>query len=246
MTSTGSNSEFTSSGENNLAALPEKFAAIVRNIGRSYRVRPSNYLPSDHMPTEISEISSQNQSSGNTQNISTIDLTSSASRSIVQNSATNSSNNRKDPIRKLIGKTRNRGTRGKDLRSNQGIPNYLRSCPKRSISDNSKLKYHKRVSENFQKSKENKKTDWKPNDLKCTVCDITVTGFKQLEQHFNNRKHKLNHWKLTPKYCVPCGVFAKFVTPQLWEAHTSSKRHQSKISKLPSKKQVESEYGFTH
>ena len=178
MTSTGSHSEFTSSVENNLTAFLEQFAAIVRNIGRSDRVRPSNYLPLDHKTTEISEISSRNQSSGNTQKISTIDLTSPASRSIIQNSTINSSNNRKDTIRKLIGKSRNRGTRGKGLRSNQRIPNYFRSCSKRSIPENYKLKYHKRVTENFQKSKENKKTDWNPNYLKCTVCDITVTCFK--------------------------------------------------------------------
>ena len=67
------------------------------------------------------------------------------------NSTANSSKNRKDLTRKLTGKTRNRETRGKDLRSNQGIPNYLRSCPKRSTFKNSKLEHHKRVIQNFQK-----------------------------------------------------------------------------------------------
>ena len=189
---------------------------------------------------------SENQEYGDAEKISGTDLTFSVIPPSVQKSNTNSSNYRKDPIRKLMGKSRNSGTRGKYLRSNQGIPDYLRSCPKRRIFEDSKLKYHERVTENFQKLKESKNAVWEPNDLKCVVCSITVTSFRQLEQHFSNRKHKLNFWKLTPKYCVPCGVFAKFVTPQLWEAHTISKRHQSKISKLPSQKQIESKYGFTH
>ena len=79
------------------------------------------------MTTEISTINSKNQKSDNTQNVSTIDFVSSTSHSSVHDSTPNYSNNRKDLIRKLIGNSRNRGTGGKYLPSNQGILSYLRS-----------------------------------------------------------------------------------------------------------------------
>ena len=84
----------------------------------------------------------------------------------------------------------------------------------------------------FENLLKNTKADCKPKDCKCSAFGITASVFKQIRQQLNNRKHNLNFWKLTLKYCFLCGVFAKFLTTQLSEAHTSS------ISEISSQKQV--------
>lgn len=84
MTCTDSSSEFRTSGENYLTALPERFVPVIQNIGWSYRVRQSNSFPLDLKTTKISAYS--------------------ASHLPVQNSTTNISNYRPYPIQKWIGK----------------------------------------------------------------------------------------------------------------------------------------------
>ena len=140
-----------------------------------------------------------------------------------------------------------RGQRGKELKNS--ICNsigHLRSCPPRSIKQANQLKYHRRVSRIIGNTSFEDSPLWKPNDLNCVVCNISVTGKKQLVQHFKNTKHKNNVWKCTPKYCDPCGIYYGFSTEQLWTAHTSSRKHYTNIQKLPVAKQYPSEYGFTN
>ena len=134
MTSAGSNPEFTtsgenSSGENSSTALPEQLVSITQNIVRSCRFRPSTNLPLDLMNTKVSEISSEKQS-GDTENISTIDLTSSGTHSSVHYSTTNSSNFRKDPIRKLIRKKSKSRNKKKILTIEQRNSHLFKELPK--------------------------------------------------------------------------------------------------------------------
>ena len=133
MTSAGTNSGSGITGNNSNNNFPSQPIPILRNLGSSYRVRPATIFPSDPMNESISILSSENQSSSVAETSSTIDLTSAANNSYLHNSSTNNLNQRKDPIRKLIGKGRSRGNRGKNLQSNQTVPNHTRSCPKRTV-----------------------------------------------------------------------------------------------------------------
>ena len=144
-------------------------------------------------------------------------------------------------------KNRGRGQRGKALRSNPcNSVGYLRSCPPRTIRQANKLKCHKRISRIFKNPKFEYSPDWKPNDLYCGICNTTTTGKRQLAQHFKSIKHKNGVWACTPKYCDPCGVYCGFDTEQLWKVHIVSRRHTTKISSYPIRKQVPGEYGFTN
>ena len=150
-------------------------------------------------------------------------------------------------VKRKILKKRGRGQRGKELKNNIcNSVGYLRSCPPRNTRQAYQVKYHRRISRIISETNFEESTLWKPNDLHCAVCNISVTGKKQLLQHFKNTKHKNNLWKCTPKYCDPCGIYYGFTTAQLWEAHISSRKHNLAISKLPSSRRHPSEYGFTN
>ena len=146
-------------------------------------------------------------------------------------------------IRKICG----RGKRGKQLRNNVcNTIGHLRSCPPRTIRQANKIKYHRRISRIIAQDNFEESTSWKPNDLYCIACKTSVTGKKQLAQHFKSKKHKHKIWNCTPKYCAPCGIYHGFSTEQLWRAHISSRSHKSAISKLPHFKRQPNEYGFTN
>ena len=181
-------------------------------------------------------------SSNNTNSISSIQISSG------ENSAQSSDTTL--PIAsssKKIRKRRGRGQRGKAIRNNPcNSVGYLRSCPPRTIKQENKLKYHRRISRILGEPHFENSTSWKPNDLHCTACNTSVTSKKQLALHFKSNRHKHNIWNCTPKYCSPCAIFDGFCTEQLWEAHILSRRHKSTISKLPAFKRQLSEYGFTN
>ena len=161
--------------------------------------------------------------------------------------STNKTSDSAPKIKSKIVKKRGRGQRGKELRNNIcNSISYLRRCPPRTCRQAYQVKYHRRISRIFADKNYEASTSWKPNDLHCAVCNISVTGKKQLLQHFKNTKHNNNLWKCTPKYCDPCGIYYGFSTKQLWEAHISSRKHNLSISKLPPARRQLSEYGFTN
>ena len=142
-------------------------------------------------------------------------------------SITVQSSNLREPISCKTDKTRRRGQRGKYLLGNPiNLPNSSRTCPSRSLAQTEKLKYNRRVNsifsegENFENSK-----NWKPNDLTCIVRDSSVTGKKQLKQHFKYSEHKKALWKLTHKYCALRRIYSGFPTQYFWNARISSGRH---------------------
>ena len=116
-----------------------------------------------------------------------------------------------------------RGTRGKFLRLNSlNQSARFRSCPKRSLDQENKIRYHRKI---LLILKESEAPEVKSYDLTCKVCKIETSSTSQLRQHFQGQKHKLNLFKCTPKYCAPCGIFYGFENPQIWEAHLKSAKH---------------------
>ena len=114
---------------------------------------------------------------------------------------------------KKITKKRRRGQRGRALRNNSCISvGHIRSCPPLSIKQETKLKYHCRISGILEQNEFENSKSWKPNDLHCTVCSTTVTSKKSLAQHFKSTKHKHKIWNCTPNYCSPCGIYQGFCT----------------------------------
>ena len=257
MTSSGQNSDISDS------QLHPAVTVACRLLGGAYRVGSRPVQVRQVMSISEKSINSVNTESERTASSSvqinrdpSIEVPSSSVQGIENqteyrqenNSITIQSSNRREPISRKIGKTRSRGQRGKYLRENLiNLSNTARSCPPRSLAQTEKLKYHRRVNSifseggNFENSK-----NWKPNDLTYIVCDTSVTGKKQLKQHFKNSKHKKALWKLTPKYCAPCGIYSGFPTQQLWNAHISSRRHNSVITKIAAPRRIQNEYGFTN
>ena len=128
---------------------------------------------------------------------------------------------------------RRRGTRGKFLRLNSVNQSArFRSCPKRSLDQEIKIRYHKKISSIL---KNIESAEVQSYDLTCKVCKTETSSTAQLRQHFQGQKHKLNLFKCTPKYCAPCGIFYGFETPQIWVAHLRSAKHAANIphGKLP-------------
>ena len=183
--------------------------------------------------SKISKSSNSLESLSSEDSEKTIDL--------VGNSEIRNSLNSHYSIPKIIKKKSKKGTRGKNLRNNPLNNNsYHRRCPPRTRAQKGKLEYHNRVLSNFENSEDpNFKATWYPADLKCHVCNVKCNKHSQLEQHFSSNKHKISVWNCTPKYCAPCGIFWGFRTPQLWEAHISSKKHNNKVGN-----RVPSVYGF--
>ena len=122
-------------------------------------------------------------------------------------------------------------------RRNKKVQNsgYHPRCLPRSITENKKLSYHLRI----EKILSDKSLQLFRPQLLCEVCNTQSNSENQLQLHFNSKNHKSSVWKLTPKYCAPCGVFSRFQTSQLWDAHLSSKKHQKRVGL-----RTPGEYGF--
>ena len=151
----------------------------------------------------------------------------------------------RNPVK--IHKKQGSGRRGKALRNNPcSSVDYLRGRRPSSLRQARKLEYHCLLTSIFSSKNIEESSSWKPKDLNCIVCDITVTSKKQLQKHFLSYKRKANVWDCTPKYFNPCRIYSGFTTEQLWEAHIKSRRHNKNISKLPSERRVPNQYGFTN
>ena len=135
------------------------------------------------------------------------------------------------PVRVPISKKKS--TRRK--KSKAQCSGYHPRCLPRSIDENKKLSYHLRIEKILYDQSLQLFRTW----LLCEVCNIQSNSENQLKLHFNSKNHKLSVWKLTPKHCVPCGVFGRFQTSQLWD-DLSSRKHQKRVGpKSPA------EHGFS-
>lgn len=150
-------------------------------------------------------------------------------------------------IARKIGKNRRRGSRGNYLKNNPtNNCSYERRCAPRTVAQEGKLRYHRKIVDFFQRKKSDNSLTLRPTELKCAVCEKDFNSCNQLSDHVKSSKHLNQLWNCTPKYCAPCGIFWGFNTKQLWEAHISSKKHNTKISKLPDSKKTLTDYGFIH
>lgn len=145
--------------------------------------------------------------------------------------------NRTLPIARTLAKRRRRGRRGTNSLAVRSA--HRNTCPPRTPKQADHLRYHRRILDRFKEIHRIGAANFERGDLYCRVCDKGTTGLQQLKNHFSSKQHKVAVFRCTPKYCVPCGITVSFGTPQLWDAHLRSRRHQSKARGKSS-----SQYGF--